>query len=294
MCIVIAVQILAAELSDYSNFRNRLLLLKFLDSVIDFSKASNQLELILYLYRVGRSLDTDELAKLLGASKKSILDSLRKLEKKGLVIKDKDEEKLRVTLSDRGVEFVKKFIELLKPLRELRGEPLTVPVRLNLAREMLTAVLLYKLIIYTGLVRQNSYVLIEELPKLLNAGKSDIDVLVSSFIQPPTKLFKVIKVGGRDALALDKHGLEVFRRTAHYRVYSTNRIYRLLVKLTKTPWIAEAVMKLNIVLSLVLALTLLLHITAVLHPWVAIPLGLFIAVAMLALNAFTHASSRSL
>ncbi|MEM4622754.1 MAG: hypothetical protein QW816_01705, partial [Desulfurococcaceae archaeon] len=64
------------------NYLGKLLVLKELDSIIDFARASNQLALILRLYTSGKPMSTDELARDLVDTKKSILDSIRKLERK--------------------------------------------------------------------------------------------------------------------------------------------------------------------------------------------------------------------
>ncbi|MEM0250228.1 MAG: ArsR family transcriptional regulator, partial [Desulfurococcaceae archaeon] len=140
--------------SGINTFKKRLALLRHLDSIIDFSRATSQLELILYLYSVKRPVTTDDLATAFGYSKKAVLDSLRKLEKKGLISKEKDGEELRVSLSERGEEFVSKIVDLLKPASQVLGDAqLSVPVRINIAKEIMTSINLYKLVVYLGLVK---------------------------------------------------------------------------------------------------------------------------------------------
>lgn len=65
----------------------KLVLLKDLDSIIDFSRATNQFSIILYLAEKQQPVSITELSRAIGDSRKSILDSLRKLERKGLIVR---------------------------------------------------------------------------------------------------------------------------------------------------------------------------------------------------------------
>lgn len=237
--------------NDIYAFRSRLVLLKHLDSVIDFSRATNQLELILFLYSARRPVSIDEIASTLGYSKKAVLDSLRKLERKELVIKEKDEKEVVVSLSSKGTDFVSKIFELLKPITAMESA-LAVSVRLNLAKEVLTGVNLYKVIVYAGLVKPGYPVTVNEIEKALGITKNELEVLLNSFTQPPAKLFKIIRTNEKEAIMLDKQGLEILKRTAHYKAYVTSKLYRNLVKLIRTPWMAEIIAKINMLMLLII------------------------------------------
>ncbi|MEM1628906.1 MAG: ArsR family transcriptional regulator [Desulfurococcaceae archaeon] len=239
--------------SGVNMFRNKLTLLKHLDSVIDFSRATSQLELILYLYSTRKSLSVDELATMLGYSKKAVLDSLRKLEKKGLIIKEKQLDELTISLSDKGIDFVSRMIELLRPTSIPGETSLPVPVRLNLAKEIVRSINLYRIIVYMGLVEPDRSIPVRNIAKILDIGKDDLYVLLNSFTQTPMRLFKLVKANGEDALLMDKQGMELLRKTIHYRVYVTNKLYRYLVKLTNTPWITEMALKINTGAAIIIA-----------------------------------------
>lgn len=275
--------------SGISTFKKRLALLRHLDSIIDFSRATSQLELILYLYSVKMPVTTDDLATAFGYSKKAVLDSLRKLEKKGLISKEKDGEELRVSLSERGEEFVSKIVDLLKPASQVLGDAqLSVPVRINIAREIMTSINLYKLVVYLGLIKPNKPIIVRGLTRLIGISKSDLDVLLSSFTQPPTKLFKVVKTSNEDALLLDKQGFELLRKTLHYKVYASSLLYKLLVKLAGTPWTSEIMLKLNSIylgaLTLVLVTVVFLGVSA----WVLAVIVLFALAPLVLLNLFIY------
>lgn len=73
-----------------------LIRLKRLSEIIDFSRSSNQIRILLFLGSYGEGTSKD-IAGVLGESRKSVLDALRKLRIKGLV----EESKFRVDY-DRG------------------------------------------------------------------------------------------------------------------------------------------------------------------------------------------------
>ncbi|RLG80810.1 MAG: hypothetical protein DRO13_02775 [Thermoprotei archaeon] len=87
---------LSAEYAD--RYVGRLLVLRELDGIIDFSKASNQLVLILHLYVIGKPVSIAKLTGVTGFTRKSILDSIRKLEKKKLVVKNERAKRVRKTI----------------------------------------------------------------------------------------------------------------------------------------------------------------------------------------------------
>ncbi len=226
----------------------KLLLLKDLDSTIDFSKATNQFAIVLYLADQKRPVSVGELAKATGDSRKSVLDSLRKLEKKNLITKLEGGGELYVGLSEQGVEFVRKLLKMLLPAEQPRGEVLDTPVRLNISKELTTSINLYRLIVLAGASRKG-YVTFEEASRSLIGGVRGLEVVVESFTRPPTKFFKVVKKGGENVLVLDKQGLEVFKRTPHYKALQRDPLYRLALALTGTPWVKEVGRRLNAALG---------------------------------------------
>ena len=81
-----------------------------LDSIIDFSRATLQLHVVLALSHYKYGLTADEIAFKTGFRRKTVLDTLRKLEIKGLVVKRND----LFFLSDIGVKYLEQLKNLLK------------------------------------------------------------------------------------------------------------------------------------------------------------------------------------
>jgi len=244
---------------------------------------------VLYLYSLKRPVTTDELASSLGYSKKSILDSLRKLEKKDLVVKVKAGEELTVSLSDKGMEFVTRIIELFKLSPPAVEEPaLTVPVRINIAREVVTAINIYKLVVYLGLARFNRPVSLRALSKPIGVNKEELEVIVNSFAQPPTKLFRIVKVNNEEAVLLDKQGVELLRKTPHYKAYVSNKLYRALVRATSTPWINEIMVKINLLCAGLIAAAIAILIVLGITSWVVAVAAASTAVALSVLDILVY------
>jgi len=180
----------------------KLVLLKDLDSIIDFSRATNQFSIILYLAEKQQPVSITELSRAIGDSRKSILDSLRKLERKGLIVRVDQEDDLYVGLSEHGREFVRRLIEVLTPVKTASDNILETPVRLNLSRELVLSINLYKLLVYVGLSKKG-YATISEASKILVDAEKTLNILIESFTRSPTRFFKLIEKEGEKVLVLD-------------------------------------------------------------------------------------------
>jgi len=270
--------------SDVGNYFSKLMLLRDLDSVIDFARASNQLAIILHLYNQNRPLSTDDLARDIVDSKKSVLDSIRKLEKKNLVVKREVDGRLYVELSEEGRKFVAKLLELIKPVYTSTSSVLETPVRLNIVKEMMVSLSVFKLLVKVGLTPPHA-ISVNKLQRILSDEKVS-EIVLESFTKNPTRLFKVIGAGKAQLLALDKAGLMLLRKTPYYQVYSSSRVYRLLVEVFRTPLISELSTRLNTVFSIIVLV--LSAITAVTQWYIlAVPAAIMLALQV-GLNLFLH------
>lgn len=270
--------------SDVGNYFSKLMLLRDLDSVIDIARASNQLAIILHLYNQNRPLSTDDLARDIVDSKKSVLDSIRKLEKKNLVVKREVDGRLYVELSEEGRKFVAKLLELIKPVYTSTSSVLETPVRLNIVKEMMVSLSVFKLLVKVGLTPPHA-ISVNKLQRILSDEKVS-EIVLESFTKNPTRLFKVIGAGKAQLLALDKAGLMLLKKTPYYQVYSSSRVYRLLVEVFRTPLISELSTRLNTVFSIIVLV--LSAITAVTQWYIlAVPAAIMLALQV-GLNLFLH------
>ncbi|QOR93805.1 hypothetical protein IMZ38_03905 [Thermosphaera chiliense] len=202
------------------------------------------------------------------------------MEKKGLITKLEKNGELYVGLSDQGKSFVKKLLELLSPIRD-SDEVLDTPVRLNISKELVTSINLYRLIVHAGLSRKG-YLILEEASRLVIDGGRNINIILESFTRNPTRFFKIAKHKGKDVLMLDKQGVEVLKKTPHYKVFQENPIYRLLVVLTGSPWAREISGKLNTFLGVLVAGTITMSI--LLETFIPLAIGIGTSVLIIGLN----------
>ncbi|MEL9940839.1 MAG: hypothetical protein QW348_00365 [Ignisphaera sp.] len=87
---------------------SRLQVLRELDSVIDFARGFLQLRIVLCLGIKGPMTSRD-IASVLGERQKSVLDAIRKLVSKGLIVKESDGGLDLYKLSDTGLDFYRKL-----------------------------------------------------------------------------------------------------------------------------------------------------------------------------------------
>lgn len=97
--------------------RKKLQLLRERDSIIDFSRASQQLEVVTHMGVSARSVNIEEIVENLGIERKQALDTLRKLRLKGIIA----ERGSLYELTERGKEFYKRLTEDLEHSFRDRG-----------------------------------------------------------------------------------------------------------------------------------------------------------------------------
>lgn len=262
---------------------NKLLILKELDSMVDFARASNQLALIFKLYTMGRPASTDELACDLAETKKSILDSIRKLEKKNLVLKIERDGKTYVELSEDGRRFVIKLLELLRPGYIEDTNILDVPVRLNIVKEILVSYNVLRLLIKIGLTPRCN-MSAKDVEKFIGDPKAT-KIILESFTRNPTRLFRIANSGGVQYVYVDKAGYDILKRTSFYKLYSSSRVYRFLTSVYKTPFVGELTAKINISISTLTVF--LLVVVAFVNIHFIIP-ALIVVIAQLCLNFYLY------
>ncbi len=243
----------------HNTYINKLLLLKELDKVIDFSKASNQLIIILNLYALNKFVSVSELIKITGFNRKTILDSLRKLQKKNLIVKKEINHEIHVALSEYGKEYMKNLLAILIPKEEIDDDIiLRTATRLALYHELNLSICLYKLVTNIGINDDKNH----EVSKIMSSSGCDankIRIILASFTRNPTRVFRLCERKGKKYIRLDKKGYELLYKTYHYKAYIWSKTYRFLLKIFRTPWIIDIAIKGNSIFTLIYTLLIILH-----------------------------------
>nr|MEB3859661.1 hypothetical protein [Desulfurococcales archaeon] len=138
---------------------SRLELLRKLDSIIDFSKSTIQLQIVLALALNGEHLSTSKLSRIVGERRKAVLDALRKLEYKGLIrrVNGGEPGEIVYELTDLGRAFTRGLTGLLgSSLGSARAfntlsEELTVSQRITLRSRLAEAGYAYKALVALSL-----------------------------------------------------------------------------------------------------------------------------------------------
>ncbi len=221
-------------------------LLKELDSIVDFSRSTNQLIIILYLFSKNDATPLSIISRELGISRKNILDSMRKLERKNLVTRIEKEGEIHFLLSETGRKYVNKLMSLLngnvKDSEIIKH--LNVAARINIGHELITAYRLYRALVTLGL-SEKQYLHVRELAESMGLSIDRAKSYLDAFSTSPAKLFRRVTTTKGTYYKLAKNGLNILYKTPHYTWFKKNRIYRFLARLYKTPWPEEIFMKLQ-------------------------------------------------
>ena len=225
--------------SSYTLSRDRLDLLRRLDSLIDFSKSTIQLQIVLALALNGERLSTSKLARIVGERRKSVLDALRKLEHKGLIkrIDNGGEGEILYELTDLGRAFTRGLVKLLSGGAEgfhsynLLNEELTVSQRITLRSRLVEAGYAYKALIALSLAPRHSLPA-RILSKSLNISTERLISYMDLFTTPPQRIFKkVLKPDGTIIYKLDSEGAKLIARIAESRRLRNKRLANYIARL---------------------------------------------------------------
>ncbi|MEM1541809.1 MAG: hypothetical protein QW101_06555 [Ignisphaera sp.] len=100
----------------------RINMLRELDAVIDFARGGLQLNIIMELGRNDDGYTVKDIARILNERPKAVLDAMRKLVVKGLVVKDDKNGYDLYRLSEKGMEFYGRLAKMLGFIEYYKGE----------------------------------------------------------------------------------------------------------------------------------------------------------------------------
>jgi len=220
---------------------DRLMILKTLDSMIDFSKSTIQLEVLLYLGTKDSPVSVSEVARELRLRVKSAYDAMAKLLTKGLVKR----EGTGYVISSRGREFITNLYKLFtgelshyelsrRKLRELK----------SLINNLIIAKYVYESLLTMGVSRKNE-ISINKLSALLGISaervKDYLDVFANAK-ERDLKLFRKIVKRGKGIFRrnnnncvyyrLTQVGLKELSKFHEYRRFKRNYFLRFILRIT--------------------------------------------------------------
>ena len=211
---------------------SRLELLRKLDSIIDFSKSTIQLQIVLALALNGEHLSTSKLSRIVGERRKAVLDALRKLEYKGLIrrVNGGEPGEIVYELTDLGRAFTRGLTGLLgSSLGSARAfntlsEELTVSQRITLRSRLAEAGYAYKALVALSLAPRHSLPA-RVLARSLEISTERLISYMDLFTTPPQRIFrKMLRPDGTIIYRLDAEGSKLLARISESRKLKSRRV----------------------------------------------------------------------
>jgi len=196
---------------------SKLELLRNIDSIIDFSRATAQLRILIAIDR--ESLTVDEIVDRTGLRRKTVLDALRKLELKG-VIKRKDG---RYLLTDMGRSIYETLNNLIlsdKNVTDLSSVRSLKPFLYDLYTDILSIAYMLEVIKIIG-KRSKSRACVDELALKIGVSEATLENHLRRFSEGRTVVFKRIDDKTRGCIVYE---LTELGTTLYRKLYSRRRL----------------------------------------------------------------------
>ncbi len=266
-------------------FLEKLRKIKEIDKVVDISRSTIQLEILLYL-GVREKASIDDLVAGLSYRRKAITDALRKLIKKNLVVKDQSSEEFE--LSNTGRKYFNELLRILgykntmKGIHEIKKSMNPTSRLKNMINEISTAYYLHETLICLGSSPKHE-ASIETLSSIVNLSPQRLRSYLDLFANKSNPELRLLKKIYRNTLftnilsllgvkrskvkvyyGLTKQGLGILRKLPTYIKLKRNVFLRILFKLTRSCHPKEAHRKM---LLLLCGGTILAYALTILRPW---------------------------
>jgi len=204
---------------------DKLELLRRIDSMIDFSRATAQLRILMVLNN--NSLTIDEIVEKTSLKRKTVLDTLRKLEIKGLV--ERTNGKYRLSEIGSNIyhalkDIISKSDSKVKPA----DIPSIKPMFYDSYDELLSVVYMLRCLKVLG--RKNKPMQLDKLASKLRVSPITLDSHLSRFTSRNLPVFKRIQGTNRTIYyTLSELGLKLYRTLYGRRIHILKRILYLFL-----------------------------------------------------------------
>jgi len=237
--------------------KRRIDLFRELDSMIDFSKSSYQLDIVVFMGSAGGPVSIDAIVSALGVDRKQILDAIRKLRLKNIVAVDKG----FCVLTDIGMRFYKALVgelagdkgngdgDVVRIMRRIRRIAVAIDV-IKLLGIWGRPLMLYRVARSLGLGVPETLEILS--PFIRDMGGEDIIRIVDC-------RYGILSRRYSKCISLSRAGIDIARGIPEIRRYRV--LYRLLGLITGSESLDIAVERAMIYIFSIATLMIVLHPT---------------------------------
>jgi len=237
----------------------KLQLLRKIDSIIDIGRSSVQLYILLLLgRRVNEEMTIHEITEAIGQRKRAVIDAIRKLESKGLIIRRENTYKL----SEEGLKVYQGLVSILAhDTKDVDVKAYSLGLVRDVARSLASYAYLYDVIIALALSPKNMLPL-KTLAKIVGISPQRLDDYLQSLQNlSSSTLLQRISVKKGVFYKLTEEGVKVFKSMPTYLKLKNNKGLRILALIARTGHPREVLRRVALIIavgSAAIALSLLL------------------------------------
>lgn len=220
----------------------KLSLLKELDETIDFSKSTIQIEIMFVFLLSKEKLTPSKLVELLDERRKAVLDALRKMQLKGIIKRDREENgEPLYTLTETGESYSKKLLEALgfdgERIERKSEDELPNREKVAVIRRIIGLYYIYNAIVYLANFPGGKTDL-RRLSFLVGLSPERMKSYLDSYSRPPVRIFRrSVSASTRMTFyKLEKEGWSIYYRSPHYFQLKGDLINRLRLKVKIKLW----------------------------------------------------------
>ncbi|MGC8936713.1 MAG: hypothetical protein ACP5KV_05045 [Candidatus Methanomethylicaceae archaeon] len=217
-----------------------------LNKVVDITKGTLQIMILLTLKNSKKPMTLQELSRCIGRRKKSINDAILKLKNKGLINKIEVADEATYVVTEQGIKYINELVGLFNS-----GDPDYDGPTVDLAGTVDLLPLFfytYDAIVSLGMARESGLSL-KKIASIFGLSLDRTETYMDLFIDAPgAKLFRK-ETGGETRYYLTKEGMRVFNQLS-YCFRSKNRyLMKFLSLITRSTHPKTAYSRLSIVLG---------------------------------------------
>ncbi len=208
-------------------------LLRDLDSKIDFARSTIQLHIVFALVMSREPLTPTRIAELLEERRKAVLDALRKLELKGIIVRKgaRGGENL-YALSEEGKRYAERLLSFLGIGKSLKIDTSETDSsgRAVIVKKLTEAHHIYKAVVFLANA-PGMKLSLRKLSELMGLSPERAKSYLDVFSRPPIRIFR--RIGGRGEgvyYKLEEKGLALYKRLPDYQVLKNSMLERIRLK----------------------------------------------------------------